>query len=172
MGNAHLNIAPYEVFHARDSWFTLGAANARQWEILCEVIDKPELKQDPRFVTNKDRIVNRITLVKILNEAFTNRDANDWLEKLQEAGIPSGPINSIQDVFNHPQAPERNFKMEIEHPTVGLVDLPGFPYKMSQTPPELHRPPPRLGEHTTEILTELLGYSTEQLTRLKKQKVI
>jgi crotonobetainyl-CoA:carnitine CoA-transferase CaiB-like acyl-CoA transferase len=172
MGNAHLNIAPYEVFRARDRWFTLGAANARQWEMLCEVIDKPELKQDPRFVTNKDRIVNRAALANILNEAFAYHDANTWLEKLQEAGIPSGLINTIQDVFNHPQAPERNFKVEIEHSTAGLVSLPGFPYKMSQTPAELHRPPPRLGEHTEEVLKEILGYSTEKVAFLKERKVI
>ena len=172
MGNAHFNIAPYEVFRARDHWFALGAANARQWEILCEAVSKPELKDDPRFITNKDRVANRAELAKILNEAFASRDANEWLGKLQQAGIPCGPINTIQDVFNHPQATARNFKVEIEHPTAGLVGLPGFPYKMSHTPAQLRRPPPLLGEHTEEVLTELLGYDPAQVALLKEQKVI
>jgi len=154
------------------SWFALGAANTRQWEILCEAVSKPELKDDPRFITNQDRVANRTELAKILNEAFSSRDANEWLGILQQAGLPCGPINTIQDVFNHPQAPARNFKVEIEHPTAGLVGLPGFPYKISQTPAQLRRPPPLLGEHTEEILTELLGYDPAQVALLKEQKVI
>jgi crotonobetainyl-CoA:carnitine CoA-transferase CaiB-like acyl-CoA transferase len=172
MGNAHFNIAPYEVFRARDRWFTLGAANPRQWEMLCEVIGEPGLKTDPRFLTNQDRVANRADLAEILNRAFTKRDAQEWLEKLQEVDIPSGPINTIPDVFNHPQAVERGFKVEVEHPTAGPVSLPGFPYKMSQTPAKLHRPPPLLGEHTEEVLVELLGYSAEKVALLKQQKVI
>jgi crotonobetainyl-CoA:carnitine CoA-transferase CaiB-like acyl-CoA transferase len=172
MGNAHFNIAPYEVFRARDRWFTLGAANPRQWEMLCEVIGEPGLKTDPRFLTNQDRVANRADLAEILNRAFAKRDAQEWLEKLQEVDIPSGPINTIPDVFSHPQAVERGFKVEIEHPTAGSVSLPGFPYKMSQTPAMLHRPPPLLGEHTEEVLVELLGYSAEKVALLRQQKVI
>ena len=172
MGNAHFNIAPYEVFRARDRWFTLGAANPRQWEMLCEVIGEPGLKTDPRFLTNQDRVANRADLAEILNRAFAKRDAQEWLEKLQEVDIPSGPINTIPDVFNHPQAVERGFKVEVEHPTAGPVSLPGFPYKISQTPAKLHRPPPLLGEHTEEVLIELLGYSAEKVALLKQQKVI
>ena len=172
MGNAHFNIAPYEVFRARDRWFTLGAANARQWEKLCEVIGQPELKNDPRFMTNMDRVANRADLAQILNDAFSKKDANEWLTKLREVDIPSGLINTIQDVFNHPQAAARKFKLETDHPTAGLVGLPGFPYKMSQTPAELHRPPPLLGEHNAEVLSELLGYSAEEVALLKERKVI
>ena len=172
MGNAHFNIAPYEVFRARDRWFTLGAANARQWAMLCEVIDQPGLKNDPRFMTNMDRVANRAALAEILNDAFSKSDANEWIIKLQEADIPSGLINTVQDVFNHPQAVVREFKVETEHPTAGSVELPGFPYKMSQTPAELHRPPPLLGEHTEEVLIELLGYSAEKVAMLKELKVI
>jgi crotonobetainyl-CoA:carnitine CoA-transferase CaiB-like acyl-CoA transferase len=172
MGNAHFNIAPYEVFRARDRWFTLGAANAKQWEMLCEVIGQPELKDDPRFMTNKDRVANRAALAKILNDAFSKCDANEWLNKLRGADIPSGLINTIQDVFNHPQAAVRGFEVETQHPTAGLVGLPGFPYKMSQTPAKLHRPPPLLGEHTQEVLIELLGYSAEEVALLKERKVI
>lgn len=172
MGNAHFNIAPYEVFRARDQWFTLGAANKKQWEMLCDVIGQPELKKDARFVTNQDRVANREALSEILNAAFARRDAGEWLLKLQEADIPSGPINTIQHVFNHPQSSVREFRVKAEHPTAGMIDLPGFPYKMSGTPANLHRPPPLLGEHTEEILRDVLGYSAEKIASLKEQQVI
>jgi crotonobetainyl-CoA:carnitine CoA-transferase CaiB-like acyl-CoA transferase len=172
MGNAHFNIAPYEVFRSRDRWFTLGALNVRQWERLCQVVGQPELKDDPRFSSNQDRVANREALSKLLNDAFAKHDANFWLEELQQAEIPSGPINTIRDVFNHPQSASREMKLEIEHPTAGVIGLPGFPYKMSRTPAEMHRPPPLLGEHTEEILIELLGYSSEQIALLRKREVI
>ena len=172
MGNAHFTIAPYEVFHARDRWFTLGALNARQWEMLCEVIGKPEIKNDPRFLTNKDRVAHRAVLAEILNTTFASDEADEWLARLQAAGIPSGPINTIPDVFNHPQALARDFVIGIEHPTAGVVKLPGFPYKFSQTPAGVNRPPPLLGEHTEEVLIELLGYSSEKIALLKEHKVI
>jgi crotonobetainyl-CoA:carnitine CoA-transferase CaiB-like acyl-CoA transferase len=94
------------------------------------------------------------------------------LQKLQEVGIPCGLISTIQDVFNHPQAQARNLKVEIEHPTAGMVGFPGFPYKMSQTPAELYRPPPLLGEHNEEILNELLNYTREEVAYLKDQGAI
>jgi len=172
MGNEHFNIAPYQVFRARDRWFTLGALTVRQWERLCQVVGLPELKDDPRFTTNQERVINREALALLLNDSFAKQDACFWLEELQLAEIPSGPINTIQDVFNHPQSTTREMKLEIEHPTAGVIGLPGFPYKMSETPAELRRPPPLLGEHTEEILMELLGYSSEQVALLREQEVI
>jgi formyl-CoA transferase len=172
MGNAHFNIAPYEVFRARDRWFTLGALNDRQWEILCKVVDRLEIKDDPRFATNQDRVANRGVLAEVLNEVFATRDANEWLENFQEVGIPSGPINTIPDAFSHPQAEARQLKVEVEHPTIGKVGFPGFPYKLSHTPAEIQRHPPLLGEHTEEVLTELLGYSAEEVASLQERGAI
>jgi crotonobetainyl-CoA:carnitine CoA-transferase CaiB-like acyl-CoA transferase len=172
MGNAHFNIAPYEVFRARDRWFVLGAANARQWQMLCEVVGRPQLKDDPRFATNQDRVANREELAQVLNEAFAERDAREWLESLQQAGIPSGPINTIRDVFDHPQAEERQLRIEVEHATAGRLGFPGFPFKLSLTPAEAHRPPPLLGEHTEEVLCELLGFSAGQVAGLRERGVI
>lgn len=140
--------------------------------MLCEVVGRPHLFDDPRFATNQDRVKNRAALAEELNKAFETRNRNEWLVKLQEVGIASGPINTIEDVFNHPQSQARNLKLEIEHPTAGMVGFPGFPYKMSQTPAELLRPPPMLGEHNEEVLMELLGYSKEQVTSLREQEVI
>ena len=172
MGNAHFNIAPYEVFRARDRWLTLGALNQRQWENLCKVVDRLEIIADPLFATNQDRVANRESLAEVLNGAFAARDAREWIEQLHQVGIPSGVISSIEDVFNHPQAQERELKIEIEHPTIGEVTFPGFPYKFSDTPAQLHRPPPLLGEHTEEVLVELLGYPPQEVASLRKQGVV
>jgi formyl-CoA transferase len=172
MGNAHFNIAPYEVFRARDRWFTLAAANSIQWEALCDVIDRPELKDDPRFADNQRRLAERTALVEVLSEAFATRDADEWLAKLQQAGIPCGAINTIADVFNHPQAEARKLRLEIKHPTAGLIGTPGIPYKMSQTPADAHRHPPMLGEHTDEVLTKMLGYTAEEVAHLREKKAI
>lgn len=172
MGNAHFNIAPYEVFRAHDRWFTLGALNQRQWEMLCQVAGRADIIADPRFATNHDRVTNRRALAELLNETFSTRDAKEWLDQLQEVGIPCGLINSIEDVFNHPQAEERQMKIEIEHPTAGVLGFPGFPYKFSHTPAQAHRPPPMLGEHNEEVLVELLGYSAQQVESLHQKGVI
>jgi formyl-CoA transferase len=172
MGNAHFNIAPYEVYRARDRWFTLAALNARQWHLLCEVVGRPEIEDDPRFATNQDRVANRGVLADMLNEVFASRDADEWLAKLQQVGLPCGPINTIPDVFNHPQAETRDLSVEVEHPTIGKVALPGIPYMLSSTPAEVDRPPPLLGEHTEEILMDLLGYSAEEVSSLREQGAI
>ena len=172
LGNAHPNIAPYEAFRARDRWFALAAANQRQWAVLCDVIGRPELKDDARFATNGDRVANRPALVEVLGEAFAARDADEWLAALREAGLPCGPINAVPDVFEHPQAKARDLALEAEHPTAGSVRLTGFPYKLSRTPADVHHPPPLLGQHTQEVMTELLGYSAEEVTGLRDREVV
>ena len=168
MGNAHFNIAPYEVFRARDRWLTLGALNQRQWENLCNVVDRQEIIDDPLFASNQDRVENRASLAEVLNGAFAARDAREWIEELHQVGIPSGVINTIADVFNHPQAQERELKIELEHPTAGVLSFPGYPYKFSETPAQARRPPPLLGEHTDELLSELLEYSPAEVQELHK----
>ena len=172
MGNAHFNIAPYEVFRARDRWLTLGALNQRQWENLCAVVDRKQIIADPFFATNQDRVANRESLAEVLNEVFAARDAREWIKELHQVGIPSGVINSIEDVFNHPQAQARDLKIEIDHPTIGEVAFPGFPYKFSETPAQVHRPPPLLGEHTEEVLVDLLGYSPQEVASYREHGVI
>jgi len=172
LGNAHPNIAPYEAFFARDRWFALAAANKRQWGTLCDTIGRPDLKDDPRFVTNVARVSNRAELASVLNGIFATRDADEWLADLREAGLPCGPINAIPDVFDHPQAQARDLALEAEHPTAGPVRLTGFPYKLSQTPAEVRRPPPLLGQHTEEVLVDLLGYSADQVTAFRERDII
>jgi glutaryl-CoA transferase len=172
LGNAHPNITPYEAFSARDRWFALAAANDRQWAILCEAIGQPDLKDDPRFATNNGRVANRAALREVLNRAFQARDADDWLAKFQEAGLPCGPINTIPDVFAHPQAEARGLVLEAEHPSAEKVRFPGFPYKLEHTPAVVRRPPPLLGQHTAEVLTEVLGYSAGELASFQERKIV
>jgi formyl-CoA transferase len=172
LGNAHPNITPYEAFRARDRWFALAAANERQWAILCDAIDQPGLKDDPRFHDNSTRVRNRAALREILDAAFLTRDADDWLAEFRQAGLPCGPINSIPEVFAHPQAEARELATEVEHPTAGTVRFPGFPYKLSTTPAQVRLPPPMLGQHTNQVLEEILGYSPEDLDRLQEGGII
>jgi crotonobetainyl-CoA:carnitine CoA-transferase CaiB-like acyl-CoA transferase len=172
VGNAHPNIAPYEPFQARDKGFVLGAANQRQWEKLCDVIRHPELKEDPRFLKNVDRVKNRDQLITALNEIFQEKDAADWLEIIQAGGLPCGPINTVPEVFAHPQSESRGYIQQVEHSTAGDISLTGFPYKLSRTPAEVHHPPPTLGEHNHEILIDLLGYSPKEVTQFEEQGVI
>jgi formyl-CoA transferase len=172
LGNAHPNLVPYDAFPARDGWFVVGIANDKQWGLLCDLIARPDMKTDSRFAANRDRVTNREELGAELNRIFSQRDVDDWLADLVKAGLPCGRINSIPEVFSHPQAQAREMTLESEHPTVGTVRLPGFPYKLSQTPAEIHRPPPLLGEHTEEVLTGLLNYSTEEVVALRDQGAI
>lgn len=171
-GNAHPNIAPYESFQAKDKGFVVGAANHRQWEKLTGAIGEESLKTDPRFLTNQDRVKNRPALVETLNNLFSKKNAQDWLTLFQEAGLPCGPINSLPDVFAHPQIQPRELVLETKHTTAGSIPLTGFPYKLSRTPAEIHAPPPLLGEHNQEILTEVLDYSVEEVADFKARGII
>ncbi len=172
VGNAHPTIAPYEPFQAKDKGFVLGAANQRQWEKLCDTIQQPGLKTDPRFQTNQDRVKNRSELIETLNSVFKEKNSQEWLDQIQGAGLPCGPINTVPEVFQHPQREARGLVQEVEHSSAGLVSLTGFPYKLSRTPAEIHQAPPTLGEHNREILVDLLGYSSGEYQELQEKGVI
>ncbi|MBN1658104.1 MAG: CoA transferase [Anaerolineae bacterium] len=172
LGNAHPNITPYEAFRARDRWFALAAANQRQWAILCRAVGQPALKDDPRFVDNNARVAHRAALRAILEEAFLARDAAEWLEVFEAAGLPCGPINTVPEVFAHPQAGARGLVEEAEHPTAGTLRFPGFPYKLSATPAAVRRPPPCLGEHTEDVLMDLLDFPREEVATLHERGVV
>jgi CoA:oxalate CoA-transferase len=143
-----------------------------QWSLLCQVLDRPDLKADPRFVDNSTRVANRAALRELLDDAFLARDADQWLAEFRRAGLPCGPINTIPEVFAHPQAEARELAIEAEHPTAGAVRFPGFPYKLSDTPAGVRLPPPMLGQHTGQVLQEVLRYSPEQVANLRESAVI
>ena len=172
LGNAHPNIAPYEAFPARDRWFVLAAGNERLWATLCDLLNRPDLKDDPRFADNNARVANRPALREVLDEEFRARDADEWLVLLRQAGLPCGPINTIPDVFAHPQVRARDLILEAEHPSAGTVRFSGFPYKLSQTQAGVRRPPPQLGQHTEEVLGELLDYSAGDVAALQERGIV
>ena len=171
-GNAHPNIVPYQVFASADGRFAIGVGNDAQYRKLCELAECLELWEDPRFQTNPGRVEHRRELVSRLQQAFLTRTNLEWLKLFRAAEIPSGPINTVSQALNHPQARAREMVQEIPHPLGDKVKLVGPVAKLSETPARIHRPPPLVGEHNTEILAELLGYTVEDITRLRGEGVI
>jgi len=172
LGNAHPNIVPYEVFKARDGYFTFGAGNDGQWKNFCEHIGHPEWASDERFATNPQRVSNRKELIQILKELFLERDMEEWLSLCEKIGLPAAPIHSMDQVFNDPQTIARDMRVEVQHPTAGTISLVGSPHKIPTAPPSFRYPPPLLGQHTEEILHELLGYEQETINALRKNGVV
>ena len=172
LGNAHPSIVPYQTFPTKDLWIIIGAGNDRQFASLCRIIQREDLIEDPRFNDNPSRVENRDELIPILETVLRTRTADEWLEEISTAGIPCGPINTLDRVFEHPQAKHRNMVVEIEHPTAGTVKLAGIPFQMSGTPPAILRHPPLLGEHTEEVLGQDLGYDNGRIARLRESGVI
>ena len=164
-GNAHPNIVPYQVFEASDGWFALAVGNDKQFARLCELIGQPGWGSDERFATNAARVAHRDELIALLKPVFFARGVNEWLSVLETASIPCGPINALDKVFAEPQVAAREMLVTMAHPTIGELPLVGSPLKFSQTPVEYRLPPPRLGEHTGEILRDVLGNDGYLTTR-------
>ena len=154
-GNAHANIVPYQSFQASDAWIIVAVGNDKQFEKLCEVIGQPELVRDARFTLNSGRVQYREQLLAILKPIFMGRTASEWSSVLENAGIPCGPINTLDKVFAEPQVDAREMLIHMQHEEIGDLRLVGSPFKFSDTPVDYRLPPPRLGEHTQEILREL-----------------
>ncbi len=154
MGNAHQNIVPYQVFEVADGHMILAVGNDSQFAKFCEVAGAPHLAQDPRFGRNSERVRHRVTLVPLLAALMKARTRGDWLSALEAAKVPSGPINDLADVFADPQVQAREMTVRLAHPLAGEVNLVASPMKLSATPVQYRRPPPLLGEHTTEVLRE------------------
>lgn len=171
-GNAHANIVPYQSFRASDEWFVIAVGNDKQFEKFCEVIGKLELARDLRFHLNSSRVKHREELINLLQPIFLKKTAGEWLVLLETEGIPCGPMNTLDKVFSMPQVEAREMLIEMDHATIGKLSLVGSPLKFSETPVDYKIPPPRLGEHTKQILKELVGYSLEQITDLQARRII
>jgi crotonobetainyl-CoA:carnitine CoA-transferase CaiB-like acyl-CoA transferase len=172
MGNAHPNIVPYQTFATADGHVIVAVGNDRQFARFCELLDRPDLSQDPRFTTNARRVQHRAELIPLIEEIMAERDSDAWLADLEHAGIPNGPINSLDNVFANPQLQHRGMRVELAHGTAGRVPLVASPLRLSATPVEYQRPPPALGEHTAAVLGELLGKNAESLIELRAKGVI
>lgn len=171
-GNAHPTIVPYQSFRARAGFFCLAVGNDGQWRKLCALLNQPELARDPRFATNPARVQHRATLIPLLQTIFQAREIDFWLEEIAAAGIPCGPVQTIDQVFSDPQVLARDMVWMMPHPTAGEVSLVGSPLKLSETPVSARLHPPLLGEHTEEVLTGVLGYTADHITRLRAEKAI
>jgi crotonobetainyl-CoA:carnitine CoA-transferase CaiB-like acyl-CoA transferase len=171
VGNAHPSISPYGVYHARDEYLIAAAGTPKLWHALCTALDAEDLEDDPRFATNKDRILNRAELTETLNDLLGQQDREHWLEVLGQAGIPCGPILDVDQALVHPQIQHRQMIVEQEHPTAGTIHSVGNPILFSQTQVSYRRPPPRLGEHTEPVL-HWLGYDGDEIERLRQEGAI
>ena len=172
LGNAHPNIVPYQTFKTADGDMILACGNDKLFRRFCEAANCEALRDDPRFATNGKRVENRSELTRILAELFRTRTTREWVEALEAAGVPNGPINSIEQVFSEPQALARGLRFEMSHPKAGKVSLVRSPMRFSGTPIEHRLPPPLLAEHTDEILRGLLGKSDAEIGKLRSDGVV
>jgi crotonobetainyl-CoA:carnitine CoA-transferase CaiB-like acyl-CoA transferase len=171
MGNSHPNVVPYQAFVTSDGHLIVAVGSDEQFRRLCEEIGRPELGRDDRFATNRGRVENRAVLVPELAAALRSGRTATWLERLEAAGIPAAPINTIDQVFAEPQAAARAIRVELPHP-YGSAPSVASPVRLSATPPRYHRAPPLLGEHTEEILRDELKLGTDRIDALRAAQVV
>jgi crotonobetainyl-CoA:carnitine CoA-transferase CaiB-like acyl-CoA transferase len=171
-GNAHPTVAPYETFQAADGEVVLAAGNDDLWRKFCGVAGLDSYAADPRFAKNRDRVRNYETLRPIVADAFQRRTRSEWLEALNEAGIPAGPVRNLHEVLTDDQLLTREMVHVLQHSSAGPVQLLGIPVKLSGTPGAVRRPPPALGEHTEKILREDLGLAPSQVSAMAAAGVV
>tara|TARA_B100001123_G_scaffold112595_1_gene131233 strand:- start:1738 stop:2955 length:1218 start_codon:yes stop_codon:yes gene_type:complete len=172
MGNAHPNIVPYQVFETQDGHIILAIGNDGQFRRFCELSDQSHLAQDPRFVANRDRVKHRAQLIEVLVPLMRGKNTGDWLNLLEPGGIPCGRINSIDETLNDPQVLHRQMRTHAPHSSLGEIDLLGSPLKLSDTPGEVRRAPPVLGEDTDQVLRDVLGYEDSAISALHADGVV
>src|SRR5947208_6621930 len=172
IGNLHPNIVPYQPFRAADGDVILACGNDNLYRKFCEAAGCPELASDARFAANGKRVENRAELTRLLGAVFRKRTKGEWLELLEAAGVPNGPINDVAQVFDEPQVKARGVRSELAHSSGAKLPLVASPMRFSATPLEYRLAPPLLGEHTEEVLRGLLGKSDAEIARLRADKVI
>jgi len=167
MGTAYKALLRYQTVQTKTRDLALAVGSEKLWQIFCPVIGCPELADDPRFRTNIERKHNRAELIAKLQEVFLTRSYEEWEAVLNEHGIPVGAINNLAQVVEHPQVKARGSIVEIEHPRAGKVRVVGVPVRLSETPGSVRTPSPSRGEHTAEVLHELLGLNAAAVEALR-----
>lgn len=172
-GSSHVSIVPYRAYQTSDDqYLTIGGGSDLQFADLCKKLGLPDLSNTAEFAHNKNRVANRKKLDRILEDKFKSKTLNDWLEILKGSSFPYGPVNNMSQAFDDAHVKEIGLVKEVKHPVAGTVKMVGPPVEYSSSKNEIHSPPPVLGEHTDEILQNLLGYSEEKIKELKKNNVV
>ena len=171
VGSTHRLLAPYQPFHTSDGYINVACANQATWERMCKAINRQDLLEDSRFAANSDRVQNVADLVEPMSETFAQKSSAHWLQVLEKAGVPCGPIYDMADVYSDPQVLAREMVVEMDHPTAGRIRNIGIPVKLSATPGSIRLPAPTLGQHTEEILAQF-GYSEADIAGFKKSGVV
>jgi crotonobetainyl-CoA:carnitine CoA-transferase CaiB-like acyl-CoA transferase len=174
VGNEHPNIVPYNVLPASDGFIILAVGNDAQYQKFCDFAGAPELAKDPRFLTNADRVRNRKEIYELLPQVTKRKTQTEWIEGLAKLGVPCSPVNNVDQVFEDPQVQQREMKIAMDHPLSanGKVDLIGNPIKFSGTPVDYRLPPPYCGQHTQDVLGDLLQISKAEIDALRQRGVI
>lgn len=171
-GNAHPNIVPYQTFQTSDGWIIVAVGNDGQFRKFVEAGGRPELADDERFATNPSRVRHRDTLVPILAEMVKARGKADWIDVLEAAGVPCGPINDLDEVFDNEQVVARGMQVSLPHPSGANAKLVRNPIRMSATPPDARTAPPLLGAQTDDVLRDMLGYDDAKIAQLRAKQAI
>jgi crotonobetainyl-CoA:carnitine CoA-transferase CaiB-like acyl-CoA transferase len=172
IGNLHPNIVPYQPFRTKDGSVILACGNDNLYRKFCEVAGCIELADDPRFASNGKRVENRAELTRLLQEIFAKKTTHEWVEALEAAGVANGPINDVAQVFEEPQVKARGVKIELDHPVAGKLPLVASPMRFSATPLEHKLAPPVLGQHTEEVLRDVLRLDEREIARLRSEGIV
>ncbi len=172
MGSGHPQIVPFQAFQTLDGYLVISAGTNRIFRDLCRILNHPELADDPRFRTNPERVRHRDELVKLLGAVLVERSTAAWLSVFEAAEIPCAPVNTMAEAFSDPQLVAGGGVIEVDHPIFGKLHQIGFPGHMSASPAAVRRPAPLLGQHTDEVLAEVLGLDANQLASLRNDEVI
>jgi crotonobetainyl-CoA:carnitine CoA-transferase CaiB-like acyl-CoA transferase len=172
IGNLHPNIVPYQPFRTKDGAVILACGNDNLFRKFCDAAGQSSLASDPRFASNGKRVENRAEMTRLLGEVFKQRTTAEWVDLLEKAGVPNGPINDIAQVYEEPQVQARGIRVDLDHPVAGKLPTVASPMRFSATKVEYRGAPPTLGQHTEEVLKSLLEKSDAELARLRAAKVI
>ncbi|MCX5903906.1 MAG: CaiB/BaiF CoA-transferase family protein, partial [Proteobacteria bacterium] len=171
IGSGHPLIVPYQAFKAQDAYINIAVGNDNLWQKFCEATGLQNIVSDPKFATNAQRVKNRNDVVGIISPVIAIKTMDEWLDILDKAGVPCGPIYTIDRIFADPQVIARDMLVEIDHPKCGKIKVTGAPIKFSKTPAEVKNPPPTLGQHNEEVLKEL-GFSADDIAKFKTEKTL
>ena len=172
--NAHSNIVPYDVFPTADGYVILAIGNNGQYQKFCDFAGKPEMATDEKFLTNDLRVRNRDAITPLLRQMTVMKTTDEWVAGLAPLGVPSAPVNTVPQAFQDPQVQHREMAIDMDHPAAkdGKCHLIGNPINLSETPVTYRRPPPMVGEHTDEVLREMLNLNDETLEKMRADKIV